>query len=77
MAYRATGTAGNDTLNQSSDTGPGTIAGLAGNDCIFAGSGLVSIADGATAATNDRIRGAGGVVENQRDGYVKYAFRAA
>ena len=52
MAYSATGTAGNDTLNQSSDTGPGTIAGLAGNDCIFAGSGLVSIAAG---SGNDTI----------------------
>ena len=44
MAYTATGTAGNDTLNQSSDTGPGTIVGLAGDDCIFAGSGLVAVA---------------------------------
>lgn len=43
MAYQATGTAGNDTLNQSGDTGPGTIAGLAGDDCIFAGSGLATI----------------------------------
>ena len=32
MAYTATGTGGNDTLNQSGDTGPGTIVGLAGND---------------------------------------------
>ena len=32
MAYSATGTAGNDTLNQSGDSGPGTIVGLAGDD---------------------------------------------
>ncbi len=44
MAYQATGTAGNDTLNQSADTGPGTIVGLAGDDCILAGSGLATIA---------------------------------
>jgi Ca2+-binding RTX toxin-like protein len=43
MAYIATGTAGNDTLNQSSDTGPGTIVGLAGDDCIFTGSGLATV----------------------------------
>ncbi len=35
MAYVATGTAGNDVLNQGTDTGPGTIVGLAGDDCIF------------------------------------------
>ena len=40
MAYNATGTAGNDVLNQSSDTGPGTIVGLAGDDCLLQGSGL-------------------------------------
>ena len=33
MAYTATGTAGNDTLNQSTDAGPGSIVGLGGNDC--------------------------------------------
>src|SRR5829696_1771214 len=43
MAYNATGTAGNDTLNQSSDTGPGTIVGLAGNDSILTGSGLAVV----------------------------------
>ena len=43
MAYAATGTAGNDTLNQSSDTGPGTIVGLAGDDMIFTGSGLATV----------------------------------
>jgi serralysin len=41
MAYNITGTAGNDTLNQHGDTGPGTIIGLAGNDSILTGSGLV------------------------------------
>ncbi len=43
MAYVATGTAGSDVLNQSSDTGPGTIVGLAGDDCIFTGSGLATV----------------------------------
>src|SRR5215204_6654290 len=43
MAYNATGTAGNDTLNQSTDAGPGTVVGLAGDDCIFSGTGLVTI----------------------------------
>jgi Ca2+-binding RTX toxin-like protein len=43
MAFTITGTAGNDTLNQSGSAGPGTIAGLAGSDCIFAGSGLATV----------------------------------
>src|SRR5215211_784737 len=43
MAYSVTGTAGNDTLNQTGDTGPGTIVGLAGNDCIFSGTGAVTV----------------------------------
>jgi Ca2+-binding RTX toxin-like protein len=43
MAYSVTGTAGNDTLNQSGDTGPGTVVGLAGDDCIFTGSGLATV----------------------------------
>src|SRR5215216_1762311 len=43
MAYNVTGTAGNDTLNQLGDTGPGTVVGLAGDDCIFSGTGLVTI----------------------------------
>src|SRR5437879_1105422 len=43
MAYNVTGTAGNDTLNQSGDTGPGTIVGLAGDDCLFTGSGLATV----------------------------------
>jgi hypothetical protein len=44
MAYSAIGTAGNDTLNQSGDTGPGTIVGLAGDDTILTGSGLETFA---------------------------------
>jgi Ca2+-binding RTX toxin-like protein len=43
MAYAATGTAGNDTLNQSGDSGPGTIVGLAGDDQILTGSGLATV----------------------------------
>src|SRR5829696_6854143 len=43
MAYNVTGTNGNDTLNQATDTGPGTIVGLAGDDCIFTGSGLATV----------------------------------
>src|SRR5215207_8591316 len=43
MAYAATGTAGNDTLNQSGDTGPGTIVGLAGDDTISLGTGLATV----------------------------------
>ena len=43
MAYNVTGTAGTDTLNQSGDTGPGTIIGLAGDDSILIGTGLVSV----------------------------------
>jgi Ca2+-binding RTX toxin-like protein len=41
MAYSVTGTAGNDVLNQSGDTGPGTIVGLAGDDTISSGTGSV------------------------------------
>ena len=41
MAYNVTGTAGNDTLNQNNDPGPGTIVGLGGDDFIFAGTGQV------------------------------------
>ena len=43
MSYNVTGTAGNDTLDRSADSGPGTIVGLAGTDCIFTGSGLATI----------------------------------
>jgi Ca2+-binding RTX toxin-like protein len=43
MAYVATGTAGGDTLDQSSNAGPGTIVGLAGDDAIFIGSGLATV----------------------------------
>ena len=46
MAYTATGTAGNDTLNQSADTGPGTIVGLAGNDVIRTGTGAATVDGG-------------------------------
>jgi Ca2+-binding RTX toxin-like protein len=51
MAFAATGTAGNDTLNQSGDAGPGTIVGLAGNDCLFTGTGLASVDAGPGADT--------------------------
>ncbi len=43
MPYNRTGTNGNDTLNQAGDAGPGTVVGLGGDDCIFAGSGLVTV----------------------------------
>jgi Ca2+-binding RTX toxin-like protein len=43
MAYQVTGTAGNDVLNQAGDNGPGTIVGLAGDDCIFTGTGLATV----------------------------------
>ena len=43
MAYSVTGTAGNDVLNQTSDTGPGTVVGLAGDDSIAQGTGLATI----------------------------------
>jgi Ca2+-binding RTX toxin-like protein len=43
MPYNVTGTNGNDTLNQSGDAGPGTIVGLAGDDCIFQGTGSATI----------------------------------
>ena len=43
MAYSVTGTAGNDVLNQGSDTGPGTVVGLAGDDCIFSGTGVATV----------------------------------
>jgi Ca2+-binding RTX toxin-like protein len=46
MAYTATGTAGNDTLNQSADTGPGTIIGLAGNDVMSTGTGAATVEGG-------------------------------
>ena len=41
MSYTVTGTAGNDTLNQAVDVGPGTIVGLAGDDTITAGRGSI------------------------------------
>ena len=43
MAYQATGTAGNDVLNQAGDTGPGTIVGLAGDDEITTGTGQATV----------------------------------
>src|SRR5262245_65590401 len=43
MAYNVTGSAGNDVLNQGTDTGPGTIVGLAGDDSIALGTGLASV----------------------------------
>jgi Ca2+-binding RTX toxin-like protein len=43
MACMATGTTGNDTLNQAGETGPGSIVGLAGDDCIFTGTGLTIV----------------------------------
>ncbi len=46
MAYTVTGTAGNDTLNQTADTGPGTIVGLAGNDEIRTGTGAATVDGG-------------------------------
>ena len=55
MAYNVTGTAGNDTLVQISDAGPGTISGLAGNDSIRSGTGIVSIS-GDWATTRSAFR---------------------
>ena len=43
MAYFVTGTNGNDVLDQSGNAGPGTIVGLAGDDCIFTGTGLATV----------------------------------
>src|SRR5262249_45757230 len=38
-----TGTAGNDTLDHFGEAGPGTLIGLAGDDCIFTGSGAWTV----------------------------------
>jgi Ca2+-binding RTX toxin-like protein len=46
MAYNQTGTAGNDTINQSQEIGAGTIVGLAGSDCLFTGTGQASVDGG-------------------------------
>src|SRR5215207_8993090 len=46
MAYSVTGTAGNDTLNQAADSGPGTIVGLAGNDEMRTGTGAATVDGG-------------------------------
>ena len=43
MAYDVTGTVGNDTIDQSADTGPGTIHALGGNDLILSGFGAVMV----------------------------------
>jgi hypothetical protein len=46
MSYNVTGTAGNDTLNQAVDIGPGTIVGLDGTDLISTGIGAVTVDGG-------------------------------
>ena len=51
MAYNVTGDAGNNTLNQSGDTGPGTIVGLAGDDSIFSGTMLAEAITSLTSHT--------------------------
>src|SRR5262245_7219641 len=51
MAYNLTGTLANDTLNQSGGIGPGTIAGLAGDDSLLTGRGIVTVFAVAGAAT--------------------------
>src|SRR4051812_41331290 len=43
MAYNRIGTNGNDTLSQAAESGPGTVVGLGGDDCIFTGSGLATV----------------------------------
>ena len=52
MANTTTGTNENDALNQAGETGPGTIAGLAGDDSILTGSDLVTVSGD---AGNDTI----------------------
>jgi Ca2+-binding RTX toxin-like protein len=52
MAYIITGTSGRDTLNQTTEPGPGTIDGLAGDDSILSGTGAVTINGG---SGNDTI----------------------
>jgi Ca2+-binding RTX toxin-like protein len=42
MAYTVTGTTGDDTLDQSTDAGPGVVHGLDGHDSILAGTGGVN-----------------------------------
>ncbi len=46
MSYNVTGTGGNDNLNQSADTGPGSIFGLDGNDTIRTGTGAATVEGG-------------------------------
>ena len=51
MAYSATGTAGNDVLNQTADTGPGTIVGLAGDDSLAPGNRYARLSPATPATT--------------------------
>ena len=46
MSYTVTGTGGSDNLNQSADTGPGSIFGLDGNDIIRTGTGAATVEGG-------------------------------
>ena len=43
MEYSVTGTAGTDVLNPGTETGPGTVVGRAGDDCIFSGTGVATV----------------------------------
>jgi Ca2+-binding RTX toxin-like protein len=43
MAYNVTGTNGSDNLDQTADTGPGTIVGQAGDDTVVVGSGFATV----------------------------------
>src|SRR5215211_5968239 len=67
MSYNVTGTAANDTLNQSADGGPGTIVGLEGADSILTGSGLVTVAGGAGNDTVILQAGNTGTVDGGAD----------
>jgi Ca2+-binding RTX toxin-like protein len=44
--YNVTGTTGSDILDQAASDGPGTIVGLAGDDSIYCGAGLVTASGG-------------------------------
>jgi Ca2+-binding RTX toxin-like protein len=46
MAYNRTGGTGNDRINESASTGPGTIFGLEGNDSLLTGSGEATVNGG-------------------------------
>jgi Ca2+-binding RTX toxin-like protein len=67
MSYNSTGTNGNDTLNLRADIGPGTIVGLAGNDCLFPGSGLVTVVAGFANDLVDPAHGNNIVFGNEGD----------